>query len=367
MIKPSQIKQTALIVILLPAFIGTIVWLASGSSNQAQLQQWQDGWQTTSPFQYARRAPAAAAYADYLYISGGVDAQGNYVDTVEYAPILANGQLGPWQSTTPLIEGRFYHALIAHKGYLYAIGGGTGLLGKANYPITSVEKAKINPDGSLGTWQAEQPLRIPRRGLKVVRYQNSLYAIGGYSGVFLRSIERTQIDEQGQLAPWQAEEHLSIVDRYIHSSAIKNNIIYLLGGHMQSRDSSSYGDVETARIQADGHLPPWRIEPQSLIESRLVAEAFVLGNFLYIAGGHTGNQRLNSVEYAPINHNGHLSPWRSSSPLATPRSAAAVATFDQYVYLLGGAGGGQPLNSVDMARQHKTSGRLGQRIEPDAR
>jgi len=363
MTQPKQIKQLALIAILLPILISLMVWLVSGSSNQAQLLQWQDGWQTTTPFKYARRAPAAAAYEGYLYLSGGVDAQGNYIDAVEYAAILDNGQLGPWQSTSSLIEGRFYHSLVAYQGYLYAIGGGSGLLGQANYPLASVEKAKIQPDGSLGEWQTEKPLTLPRRGLKVVQYQNTLYAIGGYSGIFLRSVERTQISDEGQLDTWQAEEQLSIIDRYIHSSAIHNKVIYLLGGHMQSRDSASYGDIEISHIRPDGRLRPWQIEPQSLIESRLVAEAFVLGNFLYIAGGHSGNERLNSVEHARIGADGHIGPWRQSSRLATPRSAAAVATFGKYVYLLGGGGGGQPLNSVDMASQHR-SGRLGVPIVP---
>ena len=73
-----------------------------------------------------RRAPAAVAHNGYLYIVGGIDGNGHYVQPVEYAPILENGTLGKWQRTSPIIEGRFYNAVVAFNGYLYTLGGGSG-------------------------------------------------------------------------------------------------------------------------------------------------------------------------------------------------------------------------------------------------
>ncbi len=342
--------KTALPLVALTAFVALFIWLINGSSTQPQRHQWVAQWQTLEPFQLGRRAPAAAIYGDYIYIVGGVDGEGNYVKVVEYAPILANGQLGPWRQTSALGEGRFYNAAIAHNGYLYAIGGGTGALGEGNYPLNSVERAAIRADGSLGPWQADTPMDTARRGLKAVLHGDTIYAIGGYSGIFLKSIERARINADGSLGPWIEERHKSLIDRYIHSAAIHGDQIYLLGGHMRDPATTSYGDVEIATIGIDARLSPWRIEPRPLLTPRLVAEAFVLGDYLYIAGGHNGQQRLTSVEVSRIKSDGHLSPWRQTTPLPIPRSAFAVASQGPYVYLLGGAGEGVPRNSVHMAR-----------------
>ncbi|HGX93488.1 MAG TPA: kelch-like protein [Candidatus Tenderia sp.] len=342
------------------ALVALLVWLASGSSNQPRQPGWHKDWQAVSPFKHPRRAPAAVAYGGFLYVVGGVDGQGRYVRPVEYSAIGDDGQLGPWHDTAPLQQGRFYNAVIAHNGYLYAIGGGTGELGEGNYPLNSVERAKIQADGSLGPWQFEADLGTARRGLKAVIHGNNIYAIGGYSGIFLKSVERATILPDGSLTPWKEEKHKSIIDRYIHSAAIYKDNIYLLGGHMRNPQSTSYGDVEISRVNLNATLQPWQIEPRPLLTSRLVAEAFVLNNYLYMAGGHSGGERLTSVEMSRLKPDGHLGPWKATTPLPTPRSAYAVATNKHRVYVLGGAGHGQPLNTVHMASQG-LRGQLGYR------
>jgi N-acetylneuraminic acid mutarotase len=331
------------------ALIGTFIWLSSGSSNKAREVGWTAGWQAVKPFHFARRAAAAIAYHGYLYLVGGIDGTDHYVHQVEYAPILSDGTLGKWRQTSPILEGRFYNAVVAHDSWLYTLGGGSGTPGEGNYPVATVERAAINSDGSLGPWQNIGRMTTPRRGLKAVVYQDTLYAIGGYNGQFLKSTEQSRFQKDGNLSGWQVEQQQSIIDRYIHSAAINGDVIYLLGGHMRNPSQPSYSDVESNHIQKDGSLAPWRIEQHGLQTSRLVAEAFSLGRFLYIAGGHNGSERLTSVEVSRINDDGSLTPWRYTSPLPVPRSAYAAATYDNHVYVLGGGGDTGPLNSVHMA------------------
>jgi N-acetylneuraminic acid mutarotase len=349
----TALKRFVLPIIVLALLISAIIWLASGSSTQPRNEQWRSGWQTLNSFNYARRAPAAVAYGDHLYIVGGIDGDDRYVHTVEYAQIESDGRLGPWQVGTDLNEGRFYNAVVAANGWLYTLGGGSGERGHENYPLDSVERARINDDGSLGPWQLISQMNTARRGLKAVLHHNTLYAIGGYDGQFLKSIERTTLNEDGTLGPWQMEQHESIIDRYIHSAASHDDSLYLLGGHMRDPTKASYGDVESSRIQPDQTLSAWRIELHALLTPRLVAEAFTLNNYLYIAGGHTGNDRLTSVEVARIKANGDLEQWRYTTPLPQSRSAYTVATYQNHVYVLGGGGDELPLNSVDMATANR--------------
>lgn len=319
---------------------------------------WHEGWLELTPFQYPRRALAATAANGYLYVIGGVDGQGRYVRPVEYAPILIDGQLGKWQTTSHLREGRFYLATVAHHGYLYALGGGGGELGDNNVPLASVERAKINPDGSLQPWQQHSYLSTPRRGLKASVVDNRLYAIGGYNGQFLKSIEHLELGNSADTRQWQLEPEQAKVDRYIHAAATMGKRLFLLGGHVEKDGPMSYGDVESATIGADGWLEPWQIAETRLLTARFIASAFAVGNHLYLLGGHDGIRRLASVEMTNVSTDGRLRPWSPLRSLNHKRSATAVALAGTTVYVAGGMDDRGVLQSVEMA-QSGPNGKLG--------
>ncbi len=326
--------------------------------DESEKERFKLGWNSEAAFNVPRRALAATAYNNHLYVLGGISDQNHYVRTVEYAKIHSDGSLGQWQQTTMLNEGRFYLAAAAVNGYLYAIGGAKGSLGESNIPVATVEKAKINLDGSLGQWQLTQTLTTPRRGLTINQHRNYLYALGGYNGIFLHSIEYTSINADGTLNEWQLSPQQSQVDRYIHSSAISNNHLYLLAGHMKNDQTVSYGDVESSKISNSGEISPWRIENTALLTPRFIASAFTLGKYLYILAGHDGANRLGSVEFAPLESDGSVGKWQYTTPLTTPRSGTATATYNNRVYVLGGISQNSVLNRVESAIQ-ATGGNLG--------
>ncbi|MFC1750406.1 hypothetical protein ACFL2V_16520 [Pseudomonadota bacterium] len=349
MTTPDNKSFPIIAIFIFAIIIAFFIWVIPGSSNTPAQSAWVNTWKVEPSFHYPRRAPAAAAYKDFLYVVGGIDGNERYVHTVEYTAINNDGTLANWKTTSALNDGRFYNAVIAANGYLYAIGGGSGKPGNDNYPIDTVERAAIHADGSLGEWKIINSLITPRRGLKTVFYKNNIYAIGGYDGRFLKSTERATIRPDGSLTPWQMEKHDSIIDRYIHSATIVDKHVYLLGGHMKDPLQTSYSDVEFSHIQGNMHIGKWQFQTHSLQVPRLVAEAFSLNRYVYIAGGHTGNNRLTSVEMSRVNKNGELTPWKQTTPLLLPKSAYAVATYKNHVYLLGGAGEQRPLNNVHMA------------------
>ena len=319
---------------------------------------WIAKWKLSNSFHYPRRALASVEVNGYLYVIGGIDEQGQYVKTVEFTKIDKNGSIGPWQTTSSLNEGRFYLAVVGLNNSIYALGGGSGPVGDQNFPISSVEMATIRIDGTLSEWKIVSNMQLPRRGLKAVAKGNRIYAIGGYSGIFLKSIEHASVNTDGSLSPWQIDEQEAILDRYIHSSAIYRDTLYLLGGHVQRSDQVSYGDVESSEITSSGFLSPWVVEKSRLLIPRFIATAFAVNQHLYIAGGHNGSNRLNDVEFAPIYSDSHIGRWRSTTPLNIPRSAAAAVVVNDYVYVLGGISDRQILNSVEMANVAR-NGQLG--------
>ena len=354
---PTNLSRKASTGIVI-AFVAVLAFVLFSGSAKAD-PAWISGWTTANSFQYPRRALAAVSVNNYLYVIGGINDNDDYVKSVEYARINPDGTLGVWKTTSSLNEGRFYLAAASVNGYLYALGGAIGPRGNDNQPIASVERAKINADGSLGQWQLEKPLTTPRRGLKIVKYRNTIYAIGGYNGIFLKSVERVTVNPDGSLGEWQLEKEESAIDRYIHSAAISGDHIYLLGGHVRNPQKVSYGDVEMTSIQSDGSLRPWQIEKTSLQIPRFIAVAFALNNYVYMLGGHDGRERMDSVEFARINARGHVGDWSFTAKLNMARSAAAVAAHDNTVYVLGGIAD-NALNSVEMTTQGR-DGHLGYR------
>ena len=111
----------------------------------------------------------------------------------------------------------------------------------------------------------------------------------------------------------------------------------------------SYGDVESTTISPDGRLNHWTIARSRLLEARFIATAFTLGDYIYIAGGHNGIRRLESVEKAFIGSGGNVKTWSPLPPLSSKRSAAASAVMNNHVYIAGGMDNNDVLNSVEMA------------------
>jgi hypothetical protein len=183
----------------------------------------------------------------HLYVIGGIDSQGQYVKKVEYALLDENGDIGPWRTTSELNDGRFYLASVIVGKYLFVLGGENGPIGGDNKPISSVERSRINTDGSLSAWETVSHMQLPRRGLKAIAVGRRIYAIGGYSGVFLKSTEHVSVDEQGNLGNWEIDPQQAQLDRYIHSASYFDDRIYLLGGHVQRSDQISDGTIRVER------------------------------------------------------------------------------------------------------------------------
>ena len=118
---------------------------------------------------------------DTLYVSGGYD------DTAVRQELLAaainpDGTLGAWQASSMPVA-REYHGAVVRDGRLTLLGGRNGT---ASAGLARVDSAALNPDGSLGAWAGEPPLPEPlyRQGAVAVRRHGSdfIYVLGGLSG-----------------------------------------------------------------------------------------------------------------------------------------------------------------------------------------
>jgi hypothetical protein len=147
----------------------------------------------------ARYIHGGVAKHGRIYVVGGHSQDtGRGSSGAEWASVDSDGQLGPWHATSPLLQPRFLAGSAATDDYIYVAGGFDGRY------LASVERARIQSDGNLGVWIRSASLETPREGAAVAISGDNIYVIGGSTkGIYLRTVERARIDKNGSLGYWQ--------------------------------------------------------------------------------------------------------------------------------------------------------------------
>ena len=170
--------------------------------------------QTTSlPDGYAGHSLAYAS--GFLYQAGGGSNSNGVQDGVNvfYAQVESNGMIGAWNTATPLPEAVWLHAGVAANGFVYVLGGEHYTLATSLYITNTVYYAKINPDGSLGSWQTTTPLPQPVFGLSASAWNNTIYVAGGendQAGTIINADYSARIQSDGTLSAWVPQSPLPV-------------------------------------------------------------------------------------------------------------------------------------------------------------
>ncbi len=357
-----------------------LAFLASGcssSNNTSDEKVWVERWSRENDMNIKRAGLGAVSVGKRIYAIGGGEYSNkglDIFDSVEYAEVLDDGRLGEWKLTSPLKMPRIYVSTVVYGDYIYVMGGEsldeifTGALDQAPPSLLdSVERAKILPDGTLGEWILEKErMGYSRRGGELFAHNGWLYAVGGYNGIFLKDVEKAKINPDGSLGKWVREENAVNNSRYISGYMQKGNRFYLLGGHL-SNAARAMNSVETSEVNEDSSTGEWK-EVAPMYTRRFLNAAVLKGDTIYtIAGQNTIN--LSSVDKAKILDDGTLSGWVPETPLNIPKRAASSVIIDNTIYVLGGMVGPMGLafsiNVVESALINPEKG-LGSWIKKDS-
>ena len=217
-----------------------------------------------------------------------------------------------------------------------AVARGARVIGAAPFRRTSFPLGiGVFDHATTGRWTPALTTRREFQSSVVIG--NYLYVIGGYHDTFLASVERATINADGSLSSFSIVPHALQTPRDGHTSIVIGNSLYVIGGNSQS---DGLDTIERATITADGSLSPFSILPNlRLNRARAFHTCEIVGDSLYVIGG-TGvsEDRLASVERATIREDGSLGPF-STLPvrLSTPRSNFTSIVFGRSLYVIGGA------------------------------
>jgi hypothetical protein len=109
--------------------------------------------------------------------------------------------------------------------------------------------------------------------------------------------------------------------RVSHAGGIHDGRLYVLGGYFYGSDRlTRYQDVQVAQIQQDDTVSSWR-QTQAFDKARSGLGLAFHGDFIYITGGDGASGALGDVQFARLGADGGIQKWETSPHrLNTPRS-----------------------------------------------
>ncbi|NOX75568.1 MAG: hypothetical protein GXP17_02920 [Gammaproteobacteria bacterium] len=315
------------------------------SCAPAKESVWIPGWKESAAMQESRAGAAVVVNNNFIYMIAGVDGR-NFLRSTEYAPILEDGGIGEWKQGPALIEERGFTEAVVRNGYIYVVGGGNGPNG--HNLLRTVERAKINTDGSLAPWRRESSQTVlPRRCTKLSVIGDYLYSFGGFGGALLDSVEYAKINSDGSVGEWTMASESMTLPRYVNSvKAVKGQAL-VIGGHDQKK-GVGISDVEWARPDKNGDIHTWK-KTSSLKTGRYGLASAKMGSTIFAIGGLTGLEYLKSIEKTSVLSAGGVSAWQETTPLSVPRATFSAVAHNGYLYVLGGSNRDGYLRSVEFA------------------
>jgi hypothetical protein len=281
----------------------------------------------------------------YVYVAGGAGASGAPVATVSYASVNTDGTLGAWTAATALPMALEFPAAVAatprnsavmSNGFLYVVGGATSAAGT---PVSTVYRAPINPDGSLGSsWTTANALLAPLRSVAAsVRY-GSMYVIGGAttSNAPVATAYRSPIQEDGAVT-WKTQPSLPAARARFGFGAY-GLYLYVVGGESGALAPNDTGPsasrtstVYFATLNASNRdIASWTTAATALTDPRS-AHPVVLGagNLLLTGGLYSGaSTHTNEATYAPLNADGTVGSFTTATPAASINSLCSCNLFN---------------------------------------
>jgi N-acetylneuraminic acid mutarotase len=300
------------------------------------------GWTSTTSFSTGIYNPVSVAYNGYLYVMGGSTYQtsGSFLNSVQYAPINANGTIGSWNITSGFNTGRTDFGGVAYNGYVYVFGGSNGT------ELNDVQYAPINANGTIGAWAATTSFPTARSAFGSVVYNGYLYILGGYvaSGSYLNDVQYAPINANGTIGAWAATTSFNTA-RYHLISVAYNGYLYVMGGV----STNGFNDVQYAPINANGTIGTWAATT-SFNQPTWSFGTVAYNGYLYMMGGYDGSTsgQVATVAYAPINTDGTIGGWVTITSFAGAREGVPAVAYNGYLYIMGGWNTSVDLNDVQV-------------------
>ena len=134
-----------------------------------------------------------------LYVIGGNSGTG--LNVVYSTDIKEDGTLGIWTTEASFPVTIFSSSLTCIKNRVYLIGGY-----QSGVQSSNIYSASLNSDGSIGNWILSGNFPITIAIHQVITTRNYIYIVGGHNGSTpLSSIYKASIYDDGSIGTWSLQ------------------------------------------------------------------------------------------------------------------------------------------------------------------
>lgn len=283
------------------------------------------GWETLPGIPGALGYSQAIVTKNRVYMLGGFN--GSWVNAIYTTTIDSEGNLGTWSSAGTLPTNLSSSQAIVTKNRVYLLGGHNG-----TSPVSIVRTAPINEDGTIGAWTTVTSLPGALSNSQAVITKNRVYLLGGQNASgYTATVYTAPIDSEGIIGAWTTGTSLPDTNVSSHAILTKNRA-YLLGRYT---GSSVLSTVYTAPVNSDGIIGTWTTGT-SLPIALTYSEVVTTENRVFLFGGNSGSGAISTVLTAPINSDGTLGTWVSTTPLPVVLALTQAIIVKNYIYLISG-------------------------------
>jgi N-acetylneuraminic acid mutarotase len=294
------------------------------------------GWSSANSLVTGTNSAASLVTKNYMYILGGYDPTGKYLDTIQRASFDSNGALSSnWSNAGTLPVSMVGMGYLATKGRYYLIGG----YGSSNV-LSSIYSAPINADGTLGDFRTETSLPVTREYPVCFVIKDKLYVVGGSNS---NTVYKATVNKDGTLGSWTRLSDFPVSFSFGNPLLIKDRIyIFEAYDNVNSR-------IYYATYDSNGDIGPWTYVsdmPNDISYSMIVCT----DNYVFSIGGKNNNNNgkyTNATYRAPILADGSIGNWVQISNAPVAASFVQTAIAGNKIYYIGGDdSNGNILNTV---------------------
>jgi len=305
----GTITRRRLIGVAAASAVGGSVWTLQGDrirSFFALSDTWNELPETPAPQDY----PAATAYERSVYVFGG----GNDGEVVQ----RYDTEIGEWSTVEPLPEPRQRVAATTVDDFIYVIAG----------TWDGIEDTVFRYDPNEDEWTtglARKP--TPVRDSNITATDGELiYVPAG-------SVDGTDESDVFEVYDPEADEWITDYPNLPttirqHITAYVDGSIYVIGGESGNHDTD-------LNLEYNIDANEW-IERSSRPIPAHAAGGEGVGNYVFVAGGHTHHGDWDQGAPHLHRYNTETDEWDRMADLPTPRDTLATAVVDNALYTIGG-------------------------------
>jgi hypothetical protein len=138
----------------------------------------------------------------------------------------------------------------------------------------------------------------------------------------------------GALTAWTQQANSLSAASSFNGSVVANGYIYSFGGYASGHTTT----VQYAALKSNGTTGTWATTTGlPLARGYIVSSVATYNNYIYVVGGTSDNLNgTTTVYYAKINADGTISAWDTTTPLLAARVGTAVTIANGFIYAVGG-------------------------------